>query len=97
MLFKCPEAKTQYTFNKLKNTVKYISIIERKANPINTVKAGPQRTKGCDSMLMDTLVLVPAKEDLKPTTSTPRFSHHRDYTNPLSLLMAASHWVIAVT
>ena len=91
MLFKCPEAKTQYTFNKLKNIVKYISIIEREANPTNTVKASPQRTKGGDSMLTDKLVLESAKADLKPATFMLHFSHHCDYTNPLSLLIAASH------
>lgn len=66
MIFKCPEAKRQYIFNKLKNVVKYMNILEKKANPTNTVKTSLQRTEGGDSMLTDRLVPVPSEADLNP-------------------------------
>jgi len=91
LLFKCPEAKTQHTFNKLKNIVKYINIVERKANPAHTMRVSRQRTKGGDSILMDRLVLVSAEADLKPAPFMLHFSHHRDDTNPPTAASRGDH------
>lgn len=43
-----------------------MNILEKKANPTNTVKTSLQRTEGGDSMLTDRLVPVPSEADLNP-------------------------------